>query len=162
MEWPRWPDTWHEKVAPHVKKHGSKLVPESLKKGKEGQASNLDGAKLVAASSLQGFSAVWASLENGAKLIGKSVSSETVMTVKYKYGDDASQATDTALRSVVNVGITAYNIDNLGIKALLKTTGKQTAKAMVQRPEGQEEKERPEPEPEPEGLNEAQKKEGNK
>eukprot|EP00066_Takifugu_rubripes_P030240 XP_011619506.1 PREDICTED: spartin-like [Takifugu rubripes] len=153
-----------EKVAPHVKKHGSKLVPESLKKGKEGQASNLDGAKLVAASSLQGFSAVWASLENGAKLIGKSVSSETVMTVKYKYGDDASQATDTALRSVVNVGITAYNIDNLGIKALLKTTGKQTAKAMVKRPEGQEEKERPEPEPEPEpeGLSEAQTKDGNK
>lgn len=31
-----------------------------------------------------GFSTVWASLENGAKLIGKSVSSETVMTVKYK------------------------------------------------------------------------------
>lgn len=46
-----------DKVAPHVKKHGSKLVPESLKKSKEGQASNLDGAKLVAASSLQGIGA---------------------------------------------------------------------------------------------------------
>lgn len=44
-----------EKVAPHVKKHGSKLVPESLKKGKDGQASNLDGAKFVAVSSLQGI-----------------------------------------------------------------------------------------------------------
>lgn len=44
-----------EKVAPHVKKHGSKLVPESLKKSKDGQASNLDGAKLVAVSSLQGI-----------------------------------------------------------------------------------------------------------
>lgn len=43
-----------EKVAPHVKKHGSKLVPESLKKGKDGQPSNLDGAKFVAVSSLQG------------------------------------------------------------------------------------------------------------
>lgn len=43
-----------EKMAPHVKKHGAKLVPESLKKGKDGQASNLDGAKFVAASSLHG------------------------------------------------------------------------------------------------------------
>lgn len=44
-----------EKVAPHVKKHGAKLIPESLKTRKEGQASNLDGAKFVAASSVQGM-----------------------------------------------------------------------------------------------------------
>lgn len=43
-----------EKVAPHVKKHGAKLVPESMKKSKDGRASNLDGAKFVAASSVQG------------------------------------------------------------------------------------------------------------
>lgn len=74
-----------EKVAPHVKKHGSKLVPESLKKGKDGQPSNFDGAKHVAASSFQGFSTLWSSLEAGAKLIGKSVTAETVTTVKYKF-----------------------------------------------------------------------------
>lgn len=78
--------------------------------------------------------------------------------MRWRYGDDASQATDTALKSVVNVGITAYNIDNLGIKAILKTTSKQTAKALVKSPEGEEVKARPEPE----GLNEAQKKDGNK
>ncbi len=44
-----------EKVAPHVKKHGAKLVPESMKKSKEGRASNFDGAKFVAASSVQGM-----------------------------------------------------------------------------------------------------------
>ena len=38
---------------------------------------------------------------------------------------------------MVNVGVTAYNIDNLGIKAIMKTTGKETAKAMVKRPSGQ-------------------------
>lgn len=59
----------------------------------------------------------------------------------WRYGDDASQATDTAIKSVVNVGITAYNIDNLGIKAIMKTTGKQTAKAMVKSPDGKEVKE---------------------
>lgn len=44
-----------EKVAPHVKKHSAKLVPESMKKSKDGQASNLDGAKFVAASSVLGI-----------------------------------------------------------------------------------------------------------
>lgn len=119
-----------EKMAPHVKKHGAKLVPESLKKRQDGKASNFDGAKFVAASSIQGFSAVWESLETGAKNVCKSVAAETVTTVKYKYGDDAGQATDTALRSVGNVGLAAHNIDNIGIKAFLKTTGKKTAKAL--------------------------------
>ncbi|GLD46530.1 spartin isoform X1 [Lates japonicus] len=32
--------------------------------------------------------------------------------------------------------MTAYNIDNLGIKAILKTTGKATAKVMVKSPDG--------------------------
>lgn len=32
---------------------------------------------------------------------------------------------------MINVGVTAYNIDNLGIIAILKTTGKKTAKAMA-------------------------------
>ncbi|KAK7925970.1 hypothetical protein WMY93_008280 [Mugilogobius chulae] len=126
-----------EKVTPYVKKHGSKLVPESLK-GKDGQPSKLGGAKHVASSTFQGFSAVWSSLESGAKLVGKSVTSETVTTVKYKYGMDAGEATDTALQSVVNVGVTAYNIDNLGIKAIMKTTGKETAKAMVKKKDGTE------------------------
>ncbi|XP_047463956.1 spartin a isoform X2 [Mugil cephalus] len=74
-----------DKVAPHVKKHGAKLVPESMKKSQDGQASNFEGAKFVAASSIQGFSTVWSSLETGAKLVGKSVCSETVTTVKYKF-----------------------------------------------------------------------------
>lgn len=43
-----------EKMAPHVKKHGAKLVPESLRKGKDGQASNMEGAKHVAVSSVHG------------------------------------------------------------------------------------------------------------
>ncbi|XP_074528294.1 spartin a isoform X2 [Halichoeres trimaculatus] len=74
-----------EKMAPHVKKHGAKLVPESLKKGKDGQASNMEGAKHVAVSGVHGFSTIWNSLETGAKLIGKSVAAETVTCVTYKF-----------------------------------------------------------------------------
>lgn len=40
-------------LAPHVKKHGGKLIPESMKKDKDGR-SNMDGAMVVAASGMQG------------------------------------------------------------------------------------------------------------
>lgn len=52
----------------------------------------------------------------------------------WRYGNDAGAATDTGLRSVINIGVTAHNIDNLGIKAIVKTTGKQAAKALVKSP----------------------------
>ncbi|KAM4682507.1 spartin isoform 6-T8 [Amazona ochrocephala] len=145
-----------KELAPHVKKHGSKLVPESFKKDKDGK-STLDGALVVAASGVQGngnpicffnciffsavdsnkliiftgFSTVWQGLESAAKCIAKSVSTETVKTVKYKYGDDAGHATDNAMNSAINVGVTAFNIDNIGIKAVVKRTAKETGHAVL-------------------------------
>nr|XP_056714369.1 spartin [Euleptes europaea] len=70
-------------LAPHVKKHGCKLVPDALKKDKDGK-STLDGALVVAASGVQGFSTIWLGLEGAAKCIAKNVSTETVQTVKHK------------------------------------------------------------------------------
>ncbi|NWX14455.1 SPART protein, partial [Aegotheles bennettii] len=119
-----------KELAPHVKKHGSKLVPESLKKDKDGK-STFNGALVVAASGVQGFSTVWQGLESAAKCIAKSVSTETVKTVKYKYGDDAGHATDNAVNSAINVGVTAFNIDNIGIKAVVKRTAKETGHAVL-------------------------------
>ncbi|XP_016423916.1 spartin-like isoform X3 [Sinocyclocheilus rhinocerous] len=131
-------------LAPHVKKHGGKLIPESLKKDKDGR-SNIDGAMVVAASGFQGFATMWTGLEVAAKNIAKSVAAETVTTVKHKYGAEAGQATDHAVNSAINVGVTAFNIDNLGIKAMVKKTGKETAHAIladykVQEPSTQVEK----------------------
>lgn len=48
------------------------------------------------------------------------------------YGDAAGHATDHAVNSAINVGITAFNIDNLGIKAVVKRTGKHTAQAILE------------------------------
>lgn len=120
-----------EKMAPHVKKHGAKLVPEALKKKEDGQASKMDGAKFVAVTTVHGLATIWSSLETGAKLVGKSVAAETVSTVTYKYGSNAGEATETALQSVINIGVTANNIDNAGIKAFFKAAGKKTTKELV-------------------------------
>ncbi|XP_057563488.1 spartin isoform X2 [Hippopotamus amphibius kiboko] len=120
-----------KELAPHVKKHGSKLVPESLKKDRNGK-SPLDGAMVVAASSVQGFSTVWQGLECAAKCIVNNVSAETVQTVRYKYGHTAGEATHNAVDSAINVGVTAYNIDNIGIKAMVKKTAKQTGHTLLE------------------------------
>ncbi|XP_055965874.1 spartin [Sorex fumeus] len=120
-----------KELAPHVKKHGSKLVPESLKKDKTGKSA-LDGAMVVAASSVQGFSTVWQGLECAAKCIVNNVSAETVQTVRYKYGHTAGEATHDAVDSAINVGLTAYNIENIGIKAMVKKTAKQTGHTILE------------------------------
>ncbi|MCJ8742417.1 hypothetical protein PDJAM_G00081950 [Pangasius djambal] len=117
-----------KEITPHVKKHGTKLIPESLKSNK-GACTNMTGAKAVAASSLNGLSTIWSGLGTAAKTIGKSASSETVLTVKHKYGNQAGKAADSAIQSVTNVGVTAFNMDNLALKAVLKCAGKQTSKA---------------------------------
>uniref|UniRef100_A0A8C9PHQ0 Spartin n=1 Tax=Spermophilus dauricus TaxID=99837 RepID=A0A8C9PHQ0_SPEDA len=120
-----------KELAPHVKKHGSKLVPESLKRDKDGKSA-LDGAMVVAASSIQGFSTVWQGLECAARCIVNNVSAETVQTVRYKYGHNAGEATHHAVDSAINVGLTAYNIDNIGIKAVVKKTAKQTGQKLLE------------------------------
>lgn len=120
-----------KELAPHVRKHGSKLVPESLKKDRSGK-SPLDGAMVVAASSVQGFSTVWQGLECAAKCIVNNVSAETVQTVRYKYGHTLGEATHDAVDSAINVGLTAYNIDNIGIKAMVKKTAKQTGQTILE------------------------------
>ncbi|XP_029027888.1 spartin b isoform X2 [Betta splendens] len=71
-------------LAPHVKKHGGKLIPDSMKKDKDGR-SNIDGAMVVAASGVQGFATMWTGLEVAAKNIATNVASETVSTVKHKF-----------------------------------------------------------------------------
>ncbi|XP_008288419.1 spartin-like isoform X2 [Stegastes partitus] len=71
-------------LAPHVKKHGGKLIPESMKKDKDGR-SNIDGAMVVAASGVQGFATMWTGLESAAKDITTSVATETVTTIKHKF-----------------------------------------------------------------------------
>uniref|UniRef100_A0A8C5LPY3 Spartin n=1 Tax=Leptobrachium leishanense TaxID=445787 RepID=A0A8C5LPY3_9ANUR len=134
-----------KELAPHVKKHGSKLIPESLKKDKDGK-SPLDGAMVVAASGVQGFATVWQGLEYAGKNVAKSVTSETVHTVKYKFGKDAGHATDNAMNSAINVGVTAFNIDHLGIKAIVKKTAKETSHVILKDykvTDKQEKKERP-------------------
>lgn len=49
-----------------------------------------------------------------------------------RYGHNAGEATHNAVDSAINVGLTAYNIDNIGIKAMVKRTAKQTGHTLLE------------------------------
>ena len=67
-----------------------------------------------------------------AKCIVSNVSAETEQTVRYKYGHHAGEATHKVGDSVINVDLTAYNINSIGIKAMVKRTAKQREHTLLE------------------------------
>ncbi|GFN94215.1 spartin-like [Plakobranchus ocellatus] len=120
-----------KQIAPHVRRQGEKVVPKSLTKEDSTGKSKLDGVVKVAASGLQGFGTVFMGLEHAAKSLGKSLTQETVQVVTHKYGDEAGALTENTMYAAGNVAMAAYNVDNIGIKAVAKRTAKETGKAVL-------------------------------
>ncbi|XP_062598431.1 spartin-like isoform X1 [Saccostrea cucullata] len=124
-------------VAPHIRKQGQKLLPESVKSKAGASGSNpkvdkvIDGTVEVAASGLKGFGTVFMSLEAAAKALARNLANETVTVVSHKYGSEAAKLSENALYTVGNVAMTAYNVDNLGVKAIAKRAAKETGKELV-------------------------------
>lgn len=50
----------------------------------------------------------------------------------HRYGHTAGEATHDAVNSAINVGMTAYNLDNIGIKAMVKKTAKETGQTILE------------------------------
>lgn len=116
-------------IAPHVRKQGEKLMPKSMTTEKN--KSTMDGIIEVAASGAQGFGTVYMGLETAAKALARSLANETVATVQHKYGDEAGRLTENTVYAAGNLAMTAYNADNLGIKAIAKRAAKDTGKAVL-------------------------------
>lgn len=55
----------------------------------------------------------------------------TRLLLTLRYGHNTGHATDTALQSVANIGMTAYNIDNLGLKAFLSSVSEKSANTVL-------------------------------
>lgn len=123
-------------LAPHVRRHGTSLISKALGEDQPDKASAaVDGVMEVASGGLKGVSKVYLGLEQAATILAKNLISETVQTVNYRYGNEAALSTGTTLHTVTNVALTANNIHHMGIKAIAKSTAKNTGKAMVQQHE---------------------------
>lgn len=122
-----------EEIAPHIKEYSKKVLPKSAtSRGENDQEESVvDGAVKVAGASISGLATVWTELERSGIAIAEAVSKATVENVEFKYGKHAGSATSNVMGSVVNVGKTAFNLDNLGMKAIAKRTAKDTGHAFL-------------------------------
>ena len=61
----------------------------------------------------------------------------------FRYGQAAGQLTEHAMYSAGNIAMAAYNVDNLGVKAIAKRAAKDTGKAVIEDYAGKEKKPKP-------------------
>lgn len=115
-------------IAPYAKQAGDKIFPQSENEKSNG---NIEATAKVLEAGMIAFGTIWNDLERAGMAIAKSVSSATVDTVQLKYGTEAGNATSQAMDSGLNLGKTAFNINHLGIKAIMKRAAKDTGAAVV-------------------------------
>ncbi|KAG8190341.1 hypothetical protein JTE90_014445 [Oedothorax gibbosus] len=112
----------------HLAPYGTRLMTSAL--GPE-RADTVDGVVCVAAGSVQGFSTIYMGLENAAKVLASSLSSETVNIVGHKYGSEVGEVVGTALSSIGNLALTTHNVQSMGVKAVAKRTAKDAGKEVL-------------------------------
>merc|ERR1719219_165225 len=84
----------------------------------------------AARGGLLAYGTVYASLEESAKVLGKSVKDESVQVVEKKYGKESGKVFKDGLTSAGNATMTYMNIQSLGVKGLVKKTAKDTGKQL--------------------------------
>jgi len=96
-------------------------------KPKSGSMYNLMDA---ARGSLLAYGTVYSSLEESAKVLGKSMKEESVQVVEKKYGQEASGVWRESMTAAGNAAMTYLNIQSCGAKGLVKKTAKDTGKQL--------------------------------
>ncbi|XP_013404319.1 spartin-like [Lingula anatina] len=119
-------------LAPHIKKHGTRLLPKELKASDQEGRSKIDNVLEVAGGGLKGLGTVYNGLEVAAKALGKSIATQTVDVVQHKYGEQVGSATEHSLYTAGHIVMTGYNVKEMGIKAIAKRAAKDTGKAVLE------------------------------
>jgi spartin len=78
---------------------------------------------------------VYEALEEALLNLAKATSEVTVDVVRYKFGEDAAEATKTGMDVMVNIVKIGKEIKKVGLKTIVKSSAKETAKNILQAPE---------------------------
>jgi len=98
--------------------------------GSSTKSSSMRNLVDAARGGLLAYGTVYASLEESAKVLGKSVKDESVQVVEKKYGKESGKVFKDGLTSAGNATMTYMNIQSLGVKGLVKKTAKDTGKQL--------------------------------
>ncbi|XP_032218772.1 spartin isoform X2 [Nematostella vectensis] len=125
------------RLAPVVIQHGAKVLPDSVKSKTDNEKGEkvMQEAVKVAVTGAHGFASIYQSLETSWRMLYTSLQLATVETVDHKYGPAVGEATNNSMGALGFALQTAWNVDNLGVKALAKRTAKDTGKHMIKEAE---------------------------
>jgi hypothetical protein len=110
-----------------------KMAPEPAVSGgevakKPRSSSSMYNLMDAARGGLLAYGTVYSSLEESAKVLGKSMKDNSVQVVEKKYGQEAGQLHLEAMTAAGNAAMTYMNIQSCGAKGLVKRTAKDTGK----------------------------------
>ncbi|XP_015373072.1 PREDICTED: protein spartin [Diuraphis noxia] len=118
-------------LAPHVHKGGTKILTGVTNMDKNEASQKMTDVFDIAAGAIEGFSIVYDGLEKSGMMLANSISNNTVLIVHHKFGNNVSEVTQDTFETVGHGLRFTRSIKELGPKNIVKSTVKQTGRAMM-------------------------------
>ncbi|XP_037730389.1 protein spartin isoform X2 [Drosophila subpulchrella] len=118
-------------LAPHIQEQGSKLLQKGFGYDSNEANSTMEGALTIAAGAVEGVSTVFDGLEASAKILGCSLSQNSVKIIEHKYGQPAGNLASGTFDTVGNVFVVSQNVNYITPKGIAKKMVKRTGEAVV-------------------------------
>ncbi|KAH8248354.1 hypothetical protein KR032_002001, partial [Drosophila birchii] len=118
-------------LAPHIQEQGSKLLQKGFGYESSEANSTMEGALTIAAGAVEGVSTVFDGLETSAKILGCSLSENSVKIIEHKYGQPAGNLASGTFDAVGNAFVVSQNVNYITPKGIAKKMVKRTGEAVV-------------------------------
>ncbi|XP_039496056.1 protein spartin [Drosophila santomea] len=118
-------------LAPHIQEQGSKLLQKGFGYDNSKANSTMEGAMTIAAGAVEGVSTVFDGLETSAKILGCSLSENSVKIIEHKYGQQTGNLASGTFDTVGNVFVVSQNVNYITPKGIAKKMVKRTGEAVV-------------------------------
>ncbi|XP_039232512.1 protein spartin isoform X2 [Drosophila yakuba] len=118
-------------LAPHIQEQGSKLLQKGFGYDNSKANSTMEGAMTIAAGAVEGVSTVFDGLETSAKILGCSLSENSVKIIEHKYGQQTGNLASGTFDTVGNVFVVSQNVNYITPKGIAKKMVKRTGEAAV-------------------------------
>ncbi|VDK63909.1 unnamed protein product [Onchocerca ochengi] len=97
---------------------GTTLASSAEKHLGDGESGVVHGTVYILGSGITSASTIWIALENASKTMAKNIADETVDTVRYKWGDQASITAHKALYATGHTSLAALQLWDLGPRSI--------------------------------------------
>ncbi|XP_034130782.1 protein spartin isoform X1 [Drosophila guanche] len=118
-------------LAPHIQEQGSKLLQKGFGYDTTEANSTMEGALTIAAGAVECFSTVFDGLETSAKILGNSLSENSVRIIEHKYGPSAGNLACGTFDTMGNAFVISQNVNYISPKGIAKKLAKRTGEAVV-------------------------------